>query len=268
MIGGEYGVILDEIIEKRKKSLAQDYDMYKDLDDQIQKVSLKPISQNIKDDEISIISEIKPSSPSLGNIRKSFDVRKLALNMEAAGVAGLSVLTEPDFFNGSYNNLKMAVESTDLPCLMKDFVIDEFQLKIANALGATNILLINLIGNLEKMYEKCLNYNLEPLIEIHNIEEIDDLKKLIEIGFNPTLIGVNNRNLKTLKIDLNTSKILIPKLKRIFGKKIKVISESGIKTREDIDFVGQFGADAVLIGSSIMKSIDIYEKILSLRSVI
>jgi indole-3-glycerol phosphate synthase len=263
-------VILDEIIEKRKKSLAHEYDKYKDLGDQIQKVNvnLKPISQNIKDDEVSIISEIKPSSPSLGNIRKVFDVKKLVVKMEGAGVVGLSILTEPNFFNGSYNNLKIAVESTSLPCLMKDFVIDELQLKIANNLGATNVLLINLIGNLEKMYQKCLDYNLEPLIEIHNVEEIKDLEKLIEIGFNPTLFGVNNRNLKTLKIDLNTSKLLIPKLKRIFGEKIKVISESGIKTREDIDFVAQYGADAVLIGSSIMKSIDVYEKILSLRNVI
>lgn len=263
-------MILDDIIEKRKKSLTQDFDKYEDLDDQIQKINLnlKPISQNIKDDEISIISEIKPSSPSLGNIRKIFNVKKLAVKMEGAGVAGLSILTEPDFFNGSYNNLKIAVQSTDLPCLMKDFVIDEFQLKIANVLGARNILLINLIGNLDIMYQKCLDYNLEPLIEIHNSEEIEDLEKLIEIGFDPKLIGVNNRNLKTLKIDLNTSKILIPKLKQIFGKKIKVISESGIKSREDIDFVAQFGADAVLIGSSIMKSIDVYQKILSLRSVI
>ncbi|TFF88809.1 MAG: indole-3-glycerol-phosphate synthase [Promethearchaeota archaeon] len=261
-------MILDDIIKKRKKSLIFDYKNFENLENHINKINRKPISQCIKNDQFSIISEIKPASPSLGKIRKISDVEKIVLEMQHAGVIGLSILTEPDYFHGSYNNLEIAIESTELPCLMKDFVIDELQIRIANNLGATNILLINLIGNLDKMYQKCLDYGLEPLIEIHSEKEIKDIEKLFEIGFSPKLLGVNNRDLKTMKIDLNNSKKIIPKLKHTFGQNIKVISESGIKTTDDINFVMKFGADAVLIGSAIMKSINIYEKILSLRSVI
>ncbi|MBD3227677.1 MAG: indole-3-glycerol-phosphate synthase [Candidatus Lokiarchaeota archaeon] len=261
-------MILDEIIKDRKRLLDLDRRFYDILDVKINVKDQKPLSKSILEKGISIISEIKPSSPSLGRIRSIHDIKKLALEMERAGVIGLSVLTEPVYFHGSYNNLKIVIKSINLPCLMKDFIIDEIQIKIASKLGATNVLLVNLIGNLEEMYEKCLDYGIEPLIEIHSEEEIKDIKNLRSIGFNPKLIGINNRNLKTMEIDLNNSKLLIPKIKDIFGQNIKVISESGLKTREDIDYVREFGADAVLIGSSIMQSINVYEKILSLRRVI
>ena len=116
--------------------------------------------------------------------------------MEKAGVTGLSILTEPNYFNGSFENLKLAVQSTNLPCLMKDFIFDEQQFQIARQIGATNILLIHSNGNMEELCEFARNYKLEALVEIHEVEEIASLEHLNEIGFDLTLVGVNNRNLR------------------------------------------------------------------------
>ncbi len=257
---------IKEIVEQRKKSIQIDIEFMRDLGREIIKKNRGSLSEIIKNNQgISIISEIKPASPTLGDIKKNINVKAIATEMESAGVIGLSVLTEPNYFNGSYENLKLAVESTKLPCLMKDFVVDEIQYKIAAQIGASNILIINSICNLEDSYRKALEYSLEPLIEIHDIEELNDIRHLFDIGFKPVLIGVNNRNLKTLEIDLNTSKVIIPKLKEEFGDKIQVISESGIYTEDDIKSLLQYKANAFLIGSSIMKSSNIREKILSLR---
>lgn len=255
-----------EIVEQRKKSLIKDIDYMKNIDGKSIRDDRKTLSESIKSNqEISIISEIKPASPSLGTIRLDIDVKTVVNEMESSGVIGLSVLTEPNYFSGSYENLEVAVSNTKLPCLMKDFVVDPVQYKIAADLGATNILIINSICTLEDEYCLAMEYGLEPLIEIHEIEEMRDIRHLFDIGFNLKLIGVNNRNLKTLKINLITSKQIIPELKQEFGEKIQVVSESGINTLEDIKFIQPYGADAFLIGSSIMQSNNIKKKIHELR---
>ena len=259
---------IKEIVEQRKKSIQKDMDFMRNIGREIFKDNRKPLSEIIKNNqEISIISEIKPASPTLGYIKKNINVKAIATEMESAGVIGLSVLTEPNYFNGSYENLKLAIESTKLPCLMKDFVVDEIQYMIAAQIGATNILIINSICNLEDSYHTALEYNLEPLIEIHDIEEIKNIRHIYDIGLKPTLIGVNNRNLKTLEINLKTSKVIIPKLKEEFGDKIQVVSESGINTVVDINSILPYKVDAFLIGSSIMQSNNIKEKILELRGI-
>lgn len=259
---------IKEIVDQRKESIQRDKDFKREIAIEVFKDDRIPLSESIRiNQDISIISEIKPASPTLGDIKKDIDVKNVATEMESAGVIGLSVLTEPNYFNGSYENLKLAVENTKLPCLMKDFVVDEVQYKIAAQVGATNILIINFICNLEDSYRTALEFDLEPLIEIHNIEEINDIRHLLDIGLKPALIGVNNRNLKTLEINLNTSKLIIPKLKEEFGDKIQVVSESGINTVEDINSILPYKADAFLIGSSIMQSKNIKEKILELRGV-
>jgi indole-3-glycerol phosphate synthase len=260
--------LLKKILENRKNSLEYDVMVFQKLKSSPNLKVRKTISENIdQNGEISIISEIKLASPSLGTIKTNINIPKIAKEMEQAGVIGLSILTEPNYFNGSFEYLKIAVESTNLPCLMKDFVFDERQFQIAKQLGATNILLINALGNMEKMCEFAAKYNLEPLIEIHESKEIQDYERLIECGFVLKLIGVNNRNLKTLNIDLNISKTLIPKIKDRFGKSIKIISESGINNREDVNYLLPFNPDAFLIGSSIMKSHKIKEKIFELRGI-
>ncbi len=259
---------IKEIIEQRKKSLEKEIHFEIDFDGNLSNHGIESLSNFIKNNrEISIISEIKPASPTLGSIKKEIDVIKVAKEMEDSGVVGLSILTEPNFFNGSYENLKLAVENTRIPCLMKDFVVDKIQYKIAANLGATNILIINSICDLEESYSTSIEYNLEPLIEIHEPEEIKDIRHLFEIGLRPKLVGVNNRNLRTLEIDLNTAKMIIPKLKEEFGEKIQVISESGINTYADIKSIIPYGADAFLIGSSIMQSNNIKKKILELRGI-
>ena len=257
---------INEIVEQRKKSLIKDIEYLKDIDGKSIRDDRKTLSESIKSNqEISIISEIKPASPSLGNIRLDIDVKTVVNEMESSGVIGLSIITEPNYFNGSYENLELAVSNTKLPCLMKDFVVDPVQYKIGADLGTTNILIINSICTLEDEYCLAIEYSLEPLIEIHEIEEIRDIRHLFDIGLNPKLIGVNNRNLKTLKINLITSKQIIPAIKQEFGEKIQVVSESGFNTLEDIKFIQPYGADAFLIGSSIMQSKTIKEKIYELR---
>jgi len=259
---------IKEIVEQRQKSIDKDRDFKFQLGESAYKDNRQTLSEAIKKESgISIISEIKPASPTLGEIRKEIDTKAIAQEMESSGVVGLSILTEPNFFNGSYENLKLGVENTKLPCLMKDFVVDPVQYMIASQLGATNILIINSICNLEESYRSALDYGLEPLIEIHEVEELRDIKHLFDIGLKPKLIGVNNRNLKTLEINLNTSKEIIPKLKAKFGEEIVIISESGVNNINDINFLLQYQADAFLVGSSIMKSDNIKEKILTLRGV-
>ena len=259
---------IKEIVEQRKKSIGKDIKYLNTINENSISKDRKNLSESIRDNQgISIISEIKPSSPTLGNIRTQIDVKSVAKEMESSGAIGLSVLTETNYFNGSYDNLKLAVSNTKIPCLMKDFVVNPVQYKIAAALGATNILIINSICDLEKEYQLAMENGLEPLIEIHNIEEMRDIQHLFDIGQDPKLIGVNNRDLKTLNIDLNTSKQIIPVLKQDFGEKVQVISESGINSLEDIICIQPSGADAFLIGSSIMQSDNINEKILELRGI-
>ena len=257
---------IKEIVKQRENSLGKDNEYLKEMNGELKRDRRKPLSESIKNNQgISIISEIKPASPTLGNIRRDIDVKSVAKDMESSGVIGLSVLTEPNYFCGSFENLKIAVSNTKLPCLMKDFVIDPVQFKIAQNIGATNILIINSICNLENQYSLAIKHGLEPLIEIHDIEELHDIQHLFDIGHNPKLIGVNNRNLKTMNIDIKISKQIIPRLKEEFGEKLIIVSESGINTIEDIKFIQPSGADAFLIGSSIMQSNNIKSKILELR---
>ena len=259
---------IKEIVMQRKKYIKNDLDYMKSIAGKTIRDNRKPLSRVIKENpEVSIISEIKPASPTLGEIRSNFNVSKLVVEMESAGVIGISVLTEPNYFNGSYENLKIAVKNTKLPCLMKDFIVDTVQIMIASQIGATNILIINSICNEIDIYEQAIDNGLEPLIEIHDGKEIQDIRNLFEIGLKPKLIGVNNRNLRTLDIDLRTSKEIIPLLKEEFGEKIQVVSESGIKTVDDMNSIKPTGVDAFLIGSSIMLSNNIREKILELRGI-
>ncbi|MBN1802819.1 MAG: indole-3-glycerol-phosphate synthase [Candidatus Lokiarchaeota archaeon] len=255
-----------EIVNRRKAFIKEDWEYYNSMDTLPRSILRRSLSESIKNNNsISIISEIKPASPTLGNIRSNIDVKSVAIEMEEAGAVGLSVLTEPYYFYGSYGNLKSALSSTHLPCLMKDFVVDPIQILIASRLGASNVLVINSICNLIEICELILKEGMEPLIEIHEESELKDIEQLIESGIFPSLIGVNNRNLKTLEIDLNSSKQLIPKIRKLCGNNVVIVSESGINSRQDIETLKPSGANAFLIGASIMQSKNIKQKILELR---
>jgi indole-3-glycerol phosphate synthase len=207
-----------------------------------------------------IITEIKFASPSVGVIRKDVKPNMIAKAMERGGAVGISVLIEPKHFNGSLEALAQAREAVKLPILMKDIIIVPEQIEAASQLGADAVLLIEALfergyceTSIDKMIAFSHNRRLEVLLETHTEEEFQSA-----IETDADLIGINNRNLATLKTDLNTTKRILEKRMNI-GK--LVVSESGIKTLEDLNFLRGCGASAFLIGSSIMSTKDVEEKI-------
>ncbi len=199
-----------------------------------------------------IIGEIKRKSPSLGNIRE-IDIGEAAIQIEAGGACAISVLTDKHF-GGSLEDLKEVKKIVKIPVLRKDFIVDELQLYGSCAYGADAILLITslLKEKTKRFVRKAKELEMESLVEIHSEE---DLK--FALDSKARLIGINNRNLKTLEVELGTTEELI---KKIPEKKIKV-SESGINTKEDLKKIFNVGTDAALIGTSIMKAEDIEEKV-------
>jgi indole-3-glycerol phosphate synthase len=207
-----------------------------------------------------IIAEIKAASPSKGSIRNNINSIKLAELMMKGGAAGLSVLTEPKHFNGSTKYISHIRAAHSYPILMKDFIISEAQVKTARKIGASAILLISTLYNrgygeigLEEMIDLAHRKGLEVLLETHSIEEF-------KTGLNTDadLIGINNRDLKTLKTDIKFTESILKQVKPA-GK--IVISESGIKNASDIVFLRDCGAKAFLVGSSIMESKDPQSKV-------
>jgi len=206
--------------------------------------------------KIRIIAEIKRASPSEGTI-KLVDPVEIAKTYQQNGACAISVLTEENYFKGSLNFLKQVRENVDLPLLRKDFIVDELEIWEAKAFGADMVLLIARILDdiqLRDLIETSLGLGLIPLVEIFDISEVDKVLKYYQ-----TLVGVNNRNLETLRVDLSVSEKLIPILKEA-GVKCAV-AESGIATKEDINRLLKAGADAFLIGTSLMKSDNPGEKL-------
>ncbi len=196
----------------------------------------------------AIIAELKKASPSKGVIRAEFPVAELALELESAGAAALSVLTDEKYFQGSLHNLESASRATRLPCLRKDFIVDEFQVLEARAHGADAILLIVAAitePELKTLRQCALRLRLDVLCEVHDGME---LQRAIDAGFD--IIGVNNRNLHTLQVDLNTSL----QLAELTPANLVKVAESGIEGREDLARLRQAGYDAFLIGESLMRA--------------
>jgi indole-3-glycerol phosphate synthase len=196
----------------------------------------------------AIIAELKKASPSRGLIRGNFEPEALARELEAAGAAALSVLTDEDFFQGSLDNLRRASASTKLPCLQKDFIVDEFQLLQARACCADAILLIVAVlsqPELIALTQKSRALGLDVLCEAHNEEE---LHRAVDAGSN--LIGINNRDLRTFKVDLKTALGLA----EMIPKDVVSVAESGIEKGADIAHLRGAGYQAFLIGETLMKA--------------
>ena len=196
----------------------------------------------------AVIAELKKASPSRGLIRANFDPESLAGELEAAGATALSVLTDEAFFQGSLHNLERASASTKVPCLQKDFVIDEFQLLQARAYGADAILLIVAVlsqAELIALSQKGRALGLDVLCEAHNEEE---LRRAVDAGSD--LIGVNNRDLRTFKVDVNTG----VRLAELIPQNVISVAESGIDNGADIARLRAAGYQAFLIGESLMKA--------------
>ena len=197
---------------------------------------------------IAVIAELKKASPSRGLIRADFDPEKLGRELEDAGAAALSVLTDEEFFQGSLENLRCASSSTGLPCLRKDFIVDEFQILEARANCADAILLIAAAlsdPELRALTRRTAELELDVLCEVHDEEE---LRRAEDLGC--ALIGVNNRDLRTFTVDLRTALRLADRM----PKNATWVAESGIHTGADIARLRAAGYQAFLIGESLMKA--------------
>jgi indole-3-glycerol phosphate synthase len=197
---------------------------------------------------IAIIAELKKASPSRGLIRADFDPAKLAPELEQAGAAALSVLTDEEFFQGSPQNLRTASAGTRLPCLRKDFILDEFQLLEARANCADAVLLIVAAleqKNLESLAAKAEGYKLDVLCEVHDTGE---LRRARDAGCR--ILGVNNRDLKSFKVDLSTALRLAEQI----PSDSLAVAESGIESGADIVRLRAAGYGAFLIGETLMKA--------------
>ncbi len=206
----------------------------------------------------AIIAEIKKASPSKGIIRKNFDPVMIAETYKKYGATCLSVLTDEPYFQGHDKYFKSIRGSNDLPMLRKDFMIDPYQIYESKALGADCILLIMAALNdtsAQELYSLSTELNMDVLIEVHDEKELERALKL-----SPKMLGINNRNLKTLDVDTNTALNLAKNL----PQEIIKVAESGISEKETIDRYIQAGFDAFLIGESLMKHDDIAAKLTSL----
>ena len=204
---------------------------------------------------IRLIAEIKQASPSKGTLRPDFDLRGIARTYEEKPVDAVSVLTEEDFFCGDLNYISSVKGFVTKPVLRKDFIFDDYQIHESRVWGADAILLIaSLLDRVqaEEYLALCRELGLSVLFEVHSFDELDEALRV-----NARIIGINNRNLKTLNVDINTTFLLKGKIPpdRI------VVSESGIRTRNDVVMLDEAGLDAILVGTSLMKSEDIGKKI-------
>lgn len=202
----------------------------------------------------NLIAEIKKASPSKGILRGDFNPAKIAITYQANGASAISVLTDERFFEGRLEYIKKIKESVSLPILRKDFIIDEYQIYESVAAGADAILLISELLSTNEIvgfYNLAASLGLDVVVEAHNEE---DIEKALTTG--ASIIGINNRDLHTFKAELATTQKLI---RLIPQNKIKV-SESGIKSYEDVMFLKSLGVNAVLIGEAFMESDDIAAK--------
>jgi indole-3-glycerol phosphate synthase len=210
------------------------------------------IQNNINYNKISLIAEIKKASPSAGIIIKDYDPIKIAKIYDENNATCLSILTEEDFFLGNLIHVNKVKQKINLPILCKDFFIDKFQVRLAKSYGADAILLI-LAGISDELanelYEEALKLNMSIIVEVHTVEEA---KKAL--NFKESLIGINNRNLKTLKTDINTTYDIHDVLINHSGP---LISESGIKTKEELlEINNKTQIKTFLIGESLLKNMD------------
>lgn len=239
--------ILDKIINQKKNEVAL-----------LKGRSFKPLSGPkrpfldavCKSDKLAVIAEIKKASPSKGLICKNFDPVEIAGKYEAGGASAVSVLTDERFFQGNIDYLINVRDSISIPVLRKEFIIDIIQIEQSASIGADALLLIAAALDtiqLKDLFQASMELNIDPLIEIHSAKELDKVMKL-----EPSLIGINNRDLNTFKTDINTTLDLI----KIIPEKVAVVSESGIFSREQAFKLKETGVSAILVGESLMRNSD------------
>jgi indole-3-glycerol phosphate synthase len=252
-------MILDEIIASKKEELAETKRLTTLADIKSRISDAEPTRGFSKalsgEGDIRLIAEVKKASPSKGVIREDFDPVKIARTYEESGASCISVLTEKKFFHGSLGYLSGIRKAVDIPLLRKDFIIDEYQIFEARAAGADAILLIAACLDRRQMEDflgVAAGIGLDVLVESHTYKELD---KSLLAGVK--LVGINNRDLNTFRVDLKTTLDL---LKDIPEDRI-VVSESGIGNRDDVVKLQQAGVDAILVGESLTREKDIGKKV-------
>ncbi|MEM2568389.1 MAG: indole-3-glycerol-phosphate synthase [Candidatus Bathyarchaeia archaeon] len=262
------GDFLDLLVAAARENIEGKYYQYHNiLGEHTQFIERRSLRDSIiKCKKAAIISEIKFASPSSGILRADRNVGIIARDMIEAGAVGLSVLTEPKYFSGSLEDLLQTRLSVDAPLLMKDIILSKFQIDAAYRFGADAILLIAALferGYCDMGIHEMIDYShsmgLEVLLEVHTIEEFK-----LALSTEADMIGINNWDLKTLKVDINTTKNILERFRRSDIGDRPIVSESGIKSPEDIRFLRKYGADAFLIGSSIMAAKNIRDFVASL----
>lgn len=257
-------MILDEIVEKRKIQLeremaAADFEAVKKAAERLDRRCISFKNALAKPDRLSVISEVKKASPSKGLIQPDFDPVKIAKEYESCGADAVSCLTEEHYFQGSSEYFKAIRQAICLPMIRKDFIIDEYQIYEARLMGADAILLIAAVLDDEKLKrfgDTARSLGLDILAETHDESE---LERVLALDFD--IIGINNRNLKTFEVTLETTARLAGMIPE--GKVI--VSESGIRDNADMKTVRSYGADAVLIGETLMRSGNIGATLTALR---
>lgn len=245
--------ILEKIVERKRERLAE----AKQRLPMSELIGQMPTAseggrfiQALRRDGINVIAEIKRRSPSKGVIREDFDPASIARNYSANGAAAISCLTEEDFFDGSLDHFRAVRQASWLPLLRKDFIFDEYQICEAKHARADCILLIAAMldgRQFNDLMQAAYSLGLDVLVEIHDRDEMDKV-----LGYDVRLLGINNRNLRTFATTLDTSLELAAAL----PKTLTLVSESGIRTREDIDRLRAAGFHAFLIGEELMRAGD------------
>jgi indole-3-glycerol phosphate synthase len=212
----------------------------------------------------SLIAEVKKASPSKGLIRADFDPIVIAQAYERAGAACISVLTDQQFFQGSFDDLQAVRQQVSLPLLCKEFVVDAYQIYRARTVGADAVLLIAAVlsdQELRDFLRLAHDLGMEALVEVHTLAELERVITLPEIA----LIGINNRNLNDFTVDLGTTRQLMTAYRKQFSDRgIVLVSESGLHTVADLAFVTAMGVHAVLIGEALLKRPDVERAIRNL----
>lgn len=238
-------MILDKILAKKAETLEEDLAQY------LPKERGKIAQQMKQYDSLFVIGEIKKASPSKGVIVENFNVALLTNAYDEAGINAISILTERNFFQGDLQNITIARAVSDVPILRKDFIMDAREIVQTKRVGANMMLLITAMlddKQLKEFYQIAKLLDLECIVEVHNEEELQRA-----LAIHPEIIGINNRDLHTFEVSLQTTE----RLASMIPDSISIVSESGIFTHEDMEYVRKAGADAVLIGESFMRSPDI-----------
>jgi indole-3-glycerol phosphate synthase len=266
--------ILDKILVDKRIEVAQQKKQFP-LAQYLEQIKTLPRCRNFHNAVtkknprgINVIAEVKKASPSAGLIRKNFDPLEIAKIYEKCGAEAISVLTDEKYFQGKLEYLTQIKNNVSVPVLRKDFIIDEYQIYQARAAGADAILLIGEAfaptdGKIVDLMICAAELTLSVLLEVHGAEALLRARSLIDFPkAHYSVLGINNRNLATMQVDLNTT----IRLAELAGDKRGLVAESGIKTREDVEKLKKCGATAILIGETLCKSENIEDKFKELFS--